>query len=67
MKIEQGQLLYPKIFPLIFLKTLQENLQVAQVCSSLFKSGSDKSSPKEVNPKLGFCVASRPLSPNDLR
>ena len=34
-KIEQGQLLYPKIFPPIFLKTLQEEspklLKIAQV------------------------------------
>ena len=60
-KIEQGQLLYPKIFPLIFLKTLQEK---SLSCSSLLKSGSDKLSPKAVNPKLGFCVASRSLSPS---
>ena len=63
-KIEQGQLLYPKIFPLIFLKTLQEESPNG---SSLLKSWSDKLSPKTVNPKLGFYVTSRSLSQNYLK
>ena len=53
--------LYPKIFPLIFLKTLQEKSPSG---SRLLKSGS---SPKAVNLKLGFCVASRSLHPNGLK
>ena len=63
-KIEQGKLLYPKIFPLIFLKTLQEKSPSG---SRLLKSWPNKLSPKAVYLKLGFCVASRSLSPNDLK
>ena len=55
-KIEQGKLLYPKIFPLIFLKTLQEK---SSICSRLPKSGPDKISPKTVYLKLGFTFSSR--------
>ena len=57
-------LLYPKICPVIFLKTLQEK---SPSCSSLLKSWTDKLSPKAVNPKLGFCVASRSVNPNELK
>ena len=57
---EDGKMLYPKIFPPIFLKTLQEK---SPSCSRLLKSWSDKPSPKAVHPKLGFSVASRSLSP----
>ena len=63
-KIEQGQLLYPKFFPPIFLKTCQE--QSSSSCSKWLKSWTVKSPPKVVNSKLGFCVASRSLYPNDL-
>ena len=45
-KIEQGQLLYPKIFPPIFLKTLQEKSPSG---SRLLKNWTVKSSPKAVN------------------
>ena len=63
-KIEQGKLLYPKIYPLIFLNTCQVR---SSNCSTKSKSGPDKPSPKTVYPKLGFCVASRSLSPNVLK
>ena len=47
--------LYLKIFPLIFLQTLQEKSPSG---SRLLKSWTVKLSPKAVNLKLGFCVAS---------
>ena len=61
-KIEQGQLLYPKIFPPIFLKTFQE---ISSSCSRKPKGWPDKPSPKIVYLKLGFHVASRYLIPRD--
>ena len=61
-KIEQGKLLYPKIFPPIFLNKCQEK---SPNCSRKFKSWPDKLSPKAVYLKLGFHIASRSLSPSD--
>ena len=61
-KIEQGKLLYPKIFPPIFLNTWQVR---SPNCSSKFKSSPDILSHRAVYLKLGFHVASRYLSPRD--
>ena len=61
-KIEQGKLLYPKIFPLIFLNTFQVR---SSNCSRKSKGWLDKLSPKTVYPKLGFHIASKSLSPSD--
>ena len=56
-KIEQGQLLYPKICPPIFLKTFQGR---TPSCSKLLKDWPDKLSPKAVYPKLGFMLHQDP-------
>ena len=55
-KIEQGQLLYPKIFPHIFLNTCQVR---SPNCSRMLKSGPDKLSPKAMCLQLGFPFSSR--------
>ena len=55
-KIEQGQLLYPKICPPIFLNTWQVR---SPNFSRKFKSWPDKLSSKATYLKLGFLVSSR--------
>ena len=61
-KIEQGKLLYPKIFPPIFLYICQER---SLNFSRKSKNWPDRFSPKTVYLKLGFHFASRCLSPKD--
>ena len=55
-KIEQGQLLYPKICPPIFFKVLTS---IISICSSLLKGYTVNHSPKPV--KLGFWFLQRKL------
>ena len=56
MKIEQGKLLYPKIFPLILLNTCPLR---SPTCPRMTKNGPDNLSPKAVYLKLGFPFSSR--------
>ena len=63
-KIEQGRLLYPKIYSPIFLNTFQVR---PSNCPRKSNGWPDKPSPKAVYLKLGFLFSSRCVNPKGLK